>query len=1390
MPLRSAGRRLASILAIPIAVVCNFHAPAASAQAVDPNLWGTDGVVKSVVRVGDKIYIGGSFTQVGPCTGGGVPLDVSTGGFPGSFPHVDGTLNAVASDGSGGWYIGGLFTTVGGYARNNLAHIASDMSVTTWDPGADNVVRALVVSGSKVIIGGDFMNAGGQARTFLAAIDANTGAATMWDPQCGNVVYALALNGSTVFVGGGFGNIGSAMRQYAAEVDLSTGIATAWNPSAGSSVYTIAVGASLVYLGGAFSVVGGQARNCLAAVDFGTGGLTGWNPNPNNQVNSIAVIGSTVYVGGFFSTIGGASRNRIAALNATGAGTATSWNAGLTGNFVWGLCATPTLVYIGGAFSSVNGTTRYNLAAIDATTGTPTSWDPHSDISVLALALSGSTLYAGGNFGLMHAKARRNLAQLDANTGVATAWDPSPNGTVNAIVVSSDSVYVGGLFNTAGGQTRNNIARLDGVTGAATTWNPSASNEVLCLALGPGVVYAGGSFGGVGGGGPRAAALSTATGAATAWQPSPSGPVYAITPSGSTVYLGGNFSTIAGTTRNRIGAVSSSGTGALTSWNPNADNIVRAIAVSGSTVYVGGDFGNIGGASRPSLAAIDAATGTATSWSPAPNGGVGALAVDGTRLYAAGSFNILPGAAFGLACYAIASGALTSWNPNGNNAASCLSVYGNRIYAGGYFTTLQGQPHARLASIQAAPEIYAASPTSGGSNGPVTITITGRNLVSGASVSLQRPPPPSLIAATNVTVAPDGASLTAILDLTGLPTGTWDVVVTNPDQQSATLPSAFSVNSLQTPQLQVALLNPEPIRASYPTSFDLVVENPGNVDAIGVPVWIYGIPVSATFVLDFTVSPPPLTGGEPDWSQSPITFGNAGGQVVAFVIPRVPPGSTVRRFTLNVPASVTQFQLGAGVSPTWSGDATFLGCLAPAGLSNTSCAATYLGTIRSYLTTNPQLDAVGSIGIWAKEAWECEGATTLGQANGKGVLVAGYMEAWVESGTPPSGCGDALLPVWRATRTVHVVTSIDPNDKLAPVGTISSTQAIPYSIRFENLSSATAAARQVTVVDPIPTSLDLNTLSLESVDLFGTVHLLPPPGSKQFTHDVDLGHDNLIVRVSASLDTPNRLLTWVFSTLDKTTLQPPTNQLYGFLPPNVTPPQGEGSVLFTIRTAASTPNGATIQNGATLNFDGSAQNTPVVSNLLDNNAPASNVLSLGTPISTNSFPVSWQATGSPSDLRDFTIYVAEDGQAYQAWKANTVSTSDTYVPRPGGHSYAFYSVARDLNGNIEAAPPVPDTQTQSTTAVGDDVPRALALAGARPNPAHGVLHVAFTLPSPERATLDLIDIAGRRVARREVGAMGPGNHELSFDTPRSAGLYFIRLIQAGQVLTARVVLMR
>jgi hypothetical protein len=86
----------------------------------------------------------------------------------------------------------------------------------------------------------------------------------------------------------------------------------------------------------------------------------------------------------------------------------------------------------------------------------------------------------------------------------------------------------------------------------------------------------------------------------------------------------------------------------------------------------------------------------------------------------------------------------------------------------------------------------------------------------------------------------------------------------------------------------------------------------------------------------------------------------------------------------------------------------------------------------------------------------------------------------------------------------------------------------------------------------------------------------------------------------------------------------------------------------------------------------------------------------------------------------------------------------------------------------------------------------LALRGFEPNPARGVLETAFTLATQERATLELFDIAGRRLAVRDVGGLGPGSHRVTLaeDIPVRSGLYTLRLTQGGRMVVTRGVVLR
>jgi hypothetical protein len=72
------------------------------------------------------------------------------------------------------------------------------------------------------------------------------------------------------------------------------------------------------------------------------------------------------------------------------------------------------------------------------------------------------------------------------------------------------------------------------------------------------------------------------------------------------------------------------------------------------------------------------------------------------------------------------------------------------------------------------------------------------------------------------------------------------------------------------------------------------------------------------------------------------------------------------------------------------------------------------------------------------------------------------------------------------------------------------------------------------------------------------------------------------------------------------------------------------------------------------------------------------------------------------------------------------------------------------------------------------------------------MHVTFSLPVARSAKLGLYDVSGRRVLEREVGSLGPGVRTVTLDGPAilPAGIYVIRLTQAGRSLTTRVALIR
>jgi hypothetical protein len=120
------------------------------------------------------------------------------------------------------------------------------------------------------------------------------------------------------------------------------------------------------------------------------------------------------------------------------------------------------------------------------------------------------------------------------------------------------------------------------------------------------------------------------------------------------------------------------------------------------------------------------------------------------------------------------------------------------------------------------------------------------------------------------------------------------------------------------------------------------------------------------------------------------------------------------------------------------------------------------------------------------------------------------------------------------------------------------------------------------------------------------------------------------------------------------------------------------------------------------------------------------------------------------------------------------------------------SVAR-LRADDDLVQTAFDTGTLGS--LGAPVPTAgpLALDRVYPNPARNDLGLALVLPAAGEASVELLDLAGRRVLERSLGTLSAGPHAVSLAGATGAlspGVYFLRLTHANASVTRRVALSR
>ncbi|MEO9806200.1 MAG: T9SS type A sorting domain-containing protein [Reichenbachiella sp.] len=603
-------------------------------------------------------YIGGFFTNI---EGTGInrlahinsdnTLDLTWN------PNVDGAVYTMILSGNT-LYIGGVFNKIGEDDRNLIGAIDITTGLATaWNPNASGaispIVETLLLDGSLIYVGGEFDNIGGEDRSNIAAISTTTGLATSWNPDANQNVKALAKSGDMIYAGGDFITIGGQSRSRLAELDASTGLATTWNPSPNTSVYTIAIDNGIVYIGGDFTSIGSDNRQYLGAIDATTGNTTSWDPvvahgsfiSGTIRIKDIKISNDIVYVAGLFSKIGSIERVGVAAINKT-SGIATSFIAdGVLGKQIERLAISDTDLLVCGFKSNAGGRTLGALAEIDPTTGIPTDWNPVvAGTTVNAIASTESTLYIGGLFTSVGGQTRTNLAAIDRTSGAVNAWNPGgTNARIHTMVLSTDeeTLYIGGEFTTVNATARNYIAAVSTSTGNLLSWAPEADDFVQALLLDGGTIYAGGNFT-VMNSLPRnrLAAIDGSTAAVSTWDPNVGGTsaIYSIIIDGNDMYVGGDFSSIGGQSIDNIAQIDRA-TGAVNDWGLDFVNNskIYSLVLNDNILYAGGSFATSGGEVRAHVAAINT-DATLTAWNPDVSHSVTAVGSLGDKIYMGGTF--------------------------------------------------------------------------------------------------------------------------------------------------------------------------------------------------------------------------------------------------------------------------------------------------------------------------------------------------------------------------------------------------------------------------------------------------------------------------------------------------------------------------------------------------------------------------------------------------------------------------------------------------------------------------------------------------------------------------------------------------------------------------------
>ncbi len=304
---------------------------------------------------------------------------------------------------------------------------------------------------------------------------------------------------------------------------------------------------------------------------------------------------------------------------------------------------------------------------------------------------------------------------------------------------------------------------------------------------------------------------------------------------------------------------------------------------------------------------------------------------------------------------------------------------------------------------------------------------------------------------------------------------------------------------------------------------------------------------------------------------------------------------------------------------------------------------------------------------------------------------------WIKPDCPQNGSPGGTQkpnpkgPGSGTTKESEAVAPKDPNEIIGPDGEptkhwVSVKDRLPYTILYENDTTASAPAKFVRVTSPIEPKQDAATFQL-GIFGFNNQTFTVPPNTASYYQRLDCKDSlGLFVDITAGYDQINNVAFWEFQSIDPITLLPPSDPLKGFLllQDSSKPLYGHGFVNFSIKPMQTALTLDTIGARASIVFDSNDTiPTNIAKNTIDAFAPTSHMNALAANTN-NPVSLSWGGVDDTGGcgLKFYTLYVSTDGINFNIIRSG-ITRTDTSFTAATSTTYYFFVLATDSVGNTE-----------------------------------------------------------------------------------------------------------